>query len=92
MFELKWSREFSLDKLLDDVYNIITMEIAITSTAKYKASFLPLVMSIFFPTRFYDSDLEELDSVEQKTNQQPQTPHPKPNCMQFFKKKKKVFS
>lgn len=44
MFELKWSREFILDKLLDDVHNIITMEIAVTSTAKYKAFFLPLVM------------------------------------------------
>ena len=41
---LKWSREFTLDKVLDDAHNIITMEIAVTSTAKYKVCFLPLVV------------------------------------------------
>lgn len=30
--------------MLDDVHNIITMEIAITRTAKYKICFLPVVI------------------------------------------------
>lgn len=38
------SREFTLDKVLDDVHKIITMEIAITSMAKYEFCFLPLVI------------------------------------------------
>lgn len=53
--------------MLDDVHNIITMEIAITRTAKYKICFLPVViLDSFFFAKCYDPELEEFVLVEKK--------------------------